>query len=89
MCLRLMTHKLAVGPADGDGLVSHSGAALPLSTSSAGLVSLWVSSYINRVNTAVRGWSHSTGLGPQHTRGAAVGDETSRSPASASGPGLR
>lgn len=29
MCLRLVTHKLAVGPADGDGLVSHSGAAPP------------------------------------------------------------
>lgn len=84
MCLRLMTHKLAMGPADGDGLVSQ-----PLSTSSPGLGSLWVSSYINRVSTAVRGWSHSTGLGPQHTRGAAVGDGTSRSPASASGLRLR
>lgn len=63
-----MTHRLLVGPADGDGLVLGPAEAQAPGCSPAGQrqpsvgpSSLWVSLYIDHVNTPVKGWSQSTG----------------------------
>lgn len=60
--LRQVTHRLLVGPADGDGLVLGPAEAQAPGCSPAGqrqpsvvLSSLWVSLYIDHVNTPVNG----------------------------------